>query len=374
MPPHTYIFAGGGTGGHIFPALAIAEELLARDPSARFHFLVSTRPLDATILKSQRLANSPPPFTPIDAHPFVRTPKGLYRFLTNWGQSLRQSRRAIRDARAHGPVVLVAMGGFVAAPAAQAARVERTPLALVNLDALPGLANRRIARRARLVITSAETPAHPTWTLVPPIVRPSLLTLPDRAACKARLGLDPATPVLLVTGGSQGASSINRLMIDLSQHHAEALRPWHILHQTGNRSERDADVEETLTRAGLRATVRPFVDDLGAWWGAADLAVSRSGAGNVGEAWATRTPAVFLPYPYHKDQHQRHNAAPLARARGAIIETDRIDPAANLAHAGAKIIALLNDASARDAMARAMQHVPPADGARRAAELLATLA
>src|SRR5690606_17160522 len=113
-----------------------------------------------------------------------------------------------------GRIVAVAMGGFVAAPCAQAARVEKVELALVNLDAVPGKANRWIARRADRVLTAADV-GPPEWARIGAIVRRQALAPGSPAACRAALGLDPDRPVLLVTGASQGARSLNELMVEL---------------------------------------------------------------------------------------------------------------------------------------------------------------
>lgn len=375
MGGHTIIFAGGGTGGHIYPGIAIAEALHHNDRDARCHWLVSSRPLDAAILRETRLGQSEPaPFTPLAAQPFGLRPKPLAKFLASWGVSVRAARALIARERRDGRTpIMVAMGGFVAAPCAQAAKVEKIPLLLVNLDAVPGKANRWIARRADRVITAAPVDASLGWTQIPPIVRAAALARPDMIDAKTALRIAPSTPVLLVTGGSQGAGSINNLMIALAQHHASALRPWQILHQTGKDG---ADrVRAAYADAGVRATVEEFVPTLARWWHAADAALARSGAGNVAEAWATTTPCVFLPYPYHKDQHQRFNARPLVEAGGALLATDKIEPATNLAgEAGRAVLSILTEPARRDKMRQALANLGPADGARLAAQTVMELA
>ena len=145
------LFAGGGTGGHIFPALAIAERL---DAASRRVFICSDRAPDAEILRKERAD-----FRVIPAKPFGVRPRALVMFLRSWGPSVRAARAIIRQSRAGGAeATVVAMGGFVAAPVAQAARAEGVPVLLVNMDAVPGKANRWIARRAARVVTSAPVP------------------------------------------------------------------------------------------------------------------------------------------------------------------------------------------------------------------------
>jgi UDP-N-acetylglucosamine--N-acetylmuramyl-(pentapeptide) pyrophosphoryl-undecaprenol N-acetylglucosamine transferase len=112
---------------------------------------------------------------------------------------------------------------------------------------------------------------------------------------------------------------------------------------------------------------------MGEWWGAAELGVSRSGAGSVAEAWANRVACVFLPYPYHRDEHQRWNAEPLERAGGAVIEKDMVKATANAEGAGRAIAGLMRDGARRDAMRAALARMGPADGASEAARRLLAL-
>lgn len=394
-PSLTFIFAGGGTGGHLYPGLAIATELTRSAPAqrrpVRCVFVCSDRALDAEIL-----TRAGAEFRPIHARPLVASLSGLVRFAKGWGRSVRAGRSFIREFR--GPdaqgrtsrVCVVAMGGFVAAPIAQAARVERAPLALVNLDAVPGKANRRIARHAQRTFTATRVRDGgyaSAWTLVPPIIRAEAdagshgaPAGAERAAeCRRRLGLDPLSPTLMVTGGSQGARSLNDFVCALSLSDAgrHALkvdpesrgeRPWQVLHQTGK--DADAAVADAYARAGVRAVVRPFTDRMADWWGAADLAVARAGAGNVAEVWANKTPTLFLPYPHHKDEHQRHNALSLEECGGARIARDRIDAARNMESVGPVLLSLIESAEQRHRMRAALAQLGPADGAPRIAAVL----
>lgn len=382
------VFAGGGTGGHLYPGLAIAEELRARsqlrgDGGVKCVFLCSDRTLDAEILTKAKETYVASP-----AKPLIMRPRGLWRFMKTWGRSVREARGVIRQARkdaAVGRVVMVAMGGFVAAPAAQAARVEKVPIVLVNLDAVPGKANRFVAWRARRqnlqggggeVVSTIPVKEGEAgeWPVIGPIVRTSAMGSGDAAMCRGKLGLDPSLPVLMVTGGSQGAKSINSLMVELAKREAEAFKGWQVLHQCG-KGEEEA-VRNGYLAAGMasdRVVVREFSDRMGEWWGAAELAVSRSGAGSVAEAWANRTPCVFLPYPYHKDEHQRWNAEPLASAGGAVIEKDRIEAGANVDGAGRAIAALMKDGARRAAMRGALAELGSAGGAREVAKRVMAL-
>ncbi len=366
--PPTFIFAGGGTGGHLYPGLAIAERIRQRLPGARMLFLCSNRDIDRRVLEPENV-----PFAALPARPAGLRPRALWRFISNWPGSVRATREAIRAARDGGSAVrMVALGGFVAAPAVQAARVERVPVTLVNIDATPGKANIWIAKRCTgTAFTTYSNAGHPQWKLINPIVRAAAAAPGDKGACRRALGLDEHRPVLMVTGGSLGAASINSLMAAIVQSHPDAFahRRWQVLHQCGN------DGAENLTasyaRANVQATVTPFTRQMGLWWGAADLAVSRAGAGGVAEAWSNRVPCVFLPYPYHADNHQEHNTRPLIDKGAALVCTDQIDVAQNLADAGAVIVGLLSDQNRLSDLAGKAAELPPADGAEAIAGFLA---
>ncbi len=364
----TLIFAGGGTGGHIYPALAIAGAARALAPHTRAIFVCSRRPLDAEILRERN-----EPFEPSPAEPFGVRPRTLFRFVRAWGPAVAHARRLIQTARETGAVRIITTGGFVAGPMARAAQLEGADLTMVNLDAVPGRANRWIARRASRSFTSARVDPMPRgWTQIAPIVRPDAISPLPAQTCRESLGLSPAQPVLLVTGGSQGAQSINRLLLAILEREPALLTVpgWQVVHQSG-KSDTDT-LTAAYAKAGVRALVRPFFHDMGPLWKSAELAICRSGAGNIAEIWASKTPALVLPYPYHADDHQRANAVPLRDARGVAIATDLIDPSKNFhTHRPALADLLLNAASRAD-MRRALEALGPADGAAAIARAITT--
>lgn len=388
-PVRTFIFAGGGTGGHLYPGLAIAESLnriaAGSGGTSRSVFVCSDRPLD-----SQVLAREDAEFVASPAKPIVMSVRGLARFVGSWGPALRQTRALIRAERAKTDctVHVVAMGGFVAAPAVQAARVENTPITMVNLDAVPGKANRWIASRivrdnrgrggrviSATVIRGDYAPRASGWLVVPPIVRERAIAKDGRVECVRALGLDPGRRTLMVTGGSQGARSLNEFVAAFigtpedspSNPHAKITRSWQVIHQCG-RGERERLIG-AYRAAGVPAVVEEFVTDMSRWWGAADLAVARAGAGNVGEAWANRVPTVFMPYPFHKDEHQKYNAATLVEHGAAWLVRDHVDVARNLHEAGA-LVSRVMTGQEMDAARAAFESLGPADGAERIAQAL----
>lgn len=336
MSAKLVIFAGGGTGGHIFPAIAILEHLHDHAPALHARFLCSKREIDRRILEPRSLT-----FDPIAASPFSLRPRPLLRFVRTWPAAVGACSQAIRSAMAKATcrpdeTVLVATGGFVSAPAFSAARKLGIRTVLVNLDAIPGKANRLLARKADHVFSTYHALGAEA---VGPIVRREARRSQSPQLSRQRFGLDPDRNTLLVTGASQGAESLNRFLPELVRQQMPAFDGWQILHQAG--PDRAADVRREYESLGVRAEVVELIDDVGNLWGAADLALARAGAGTVAEAWINQVPTAFLPYPFHRDQHQRHNAQPLLTAGTALILDDQIDPGSNVLAHGATLASLL---------------------------------
>lgn len=356
------LFAGGGTGGHLYPSIAIAERVIERGGAA-VHFACSNRPLDAEILSQAQM-----PFTPLGVRPFPRRPWHLPGFIAAYLGAVRQVKGLIRQLNVR---CVVAMGGFGCAPAVAAGNALGAATVLVNLDATPGKANRWLAPRCRWVFTVYPSDRLPlnTQTIGLPLRR-SAIGPDDQTAARIALGLEPNLPTLLITGASQGASSINRMMTTLAARadFVAVANGWQVLHLTG--AGHTQEVEQAYRRAGLAAMVLAYCNQMGLAWRSADLAVSRAGAGSVAEVAANAVPAVFLPYPYHADEHQRHNAAPLEQWGGAVIVQDRIDAAANADHIGPVLLQLMGDAPRRQAMRDALTARRPPNGADQLADLL----
>ncbi len=359
--PRAYLFVGGGTGGHLYPAIAIAEQIRTQDPEAKIQFLCSNRPIDAQIL-----TDAGEDFLAVDAAPLGRSIRAIVRFFKGWRTTQAKARETIYELLPTHSVVVVAMGGFVAPAPSWAARRLRVPVVLVNLDAIPGKANLLIARFADQVCTALPA-AGKSWQVLGPIVRGAALGSREQGI--EAFGLDPRKQTILVTGGSQGAESINGLMRAMLGHRPRAFDGWQVIHQFGNTGGA-ADLRAIYEHAGVQAWVEPYIDDMGNAWGCADLTIGRCGAGTVSEAWAAQVPAVFFPYPFHKDQHQKHNARALVEGSAAVLCEDLIDPAKNI-HAHSELIEqILTEPDRLGAMARAFDSMPSSDGAAAAAHLL----
>lgn len=355
--PIGVVLAGGGTGGHIHPNLAVAHALEQQGPGAcRFVFVVSGRAIDQRVLASATIAGEAARAVVSPARPVSIRPVGLARFVMNWGGGVRAGRSAIRLLSGEcDRVVMLSTGGFVSAPAVMGARAEGIERIVVNLDAVPGKANRLASRFATATLGVGGE--------LRPIVGPRWRALPSPAEARAGFGLDADVRTLLVTGGSQGARSVNRFVLACFRELGERA-PWQVVHQTGEGEQ--AECAAAWTDLGVRAFVSPYIDGMERAFAAADAAVCRGGAGTVADLWASATPALILPYPYHRDRHQAINADPLVRAGGAAVVEDHVDPARNASAHGGALRSLLDDAH-RSAMAQAMSGLGPADGAEQLA-------
>ena len=264
---------------------------------------------------------------------------------------------------------VVATGGFVAAPVIWAAGKTGVPVAIMSLDAVAGKANRHLASRATTLFTVYSDPRWPKAERIGLPLPREAIGPDDPAEARKQLELDPQRNTLLVTGGSLGAETINRMMIGLigTIPVRKALADWQVLHLAGPASTGKpilAELRAAYERAGVVARVETFCHAMGLAWSAASLAVARAGANTVAEVWANHTPTIFMPYPYHRDQHQRRNAEPLAEIDGAAISMDLIDPQANTKELAGPLSALLSNPAQRRHMARRLRETRPANGAQ----------
>ncbi len=363
-PAPSVAFAGGGTGGHIYPNVGIAEALADLRPGARPHSIVSARPRDETVMNAM---DYPWQATAARPLPSLRKPLSVAHFAGGWTRGSLQSARLLRSA---GAKAVVATGGFVSGPAVLAARLLGIPAVMVNLDAVPGAANRALVRLCTKVFTAYPSDLLPGAELVGlPLRRVSRSTESPQQA-RSALGLAPDRPVLFVTGATHGAESVIRACMVLASDPAvgPALSRWQVLHQCGTFDVQQ--LQHAYDAAGVDAVVVDYLSSMGRAYGAADLVLSRAGAGSVAEAWANGCPTIFVPNPYHADQHQRHNAQPMVDAGAATMLTDHIDPADNAAHWGPVLADLLGNEASRQAMKTRAAASRPPDGAAAVARWL----
>jgi UDP-N-acetylglucosamine--N-acetylmuramyl-(pentapeptide) pyrophosphoryl-undecaprenol N-acetylglucosamine transferase len=349
----TVMIMAGGTGGHVFPALAIAGELRA---SRNIVWLGTERGIEARLVPA---AGYPVEWIDVEG---LRG-KGLGRWLAapvRLARAVAQARRALRRRR---PLVVLGCGGFASGPGGIAARLTGVPLVIHEQNAVAGLTNRWLARFATRVAEGfpGSFPPSRRALFVGNPVRPEITALPaPRQRFEARSG----AMQLFVFGGSQGASALNRLVPAAIALLPEARRP-RVLHQTGAKDREST--EAAYRAAGLPADVRAFVEDMAAAYAAADLVVSRAGASTVSELAAAGVGSILVPFPAAVDDHQTRNAEWLGRVGAAQVVSEAGLTAPELAN---RLATLFGNGRARLlSMAEAARALARPDAARRVADI-----
>ena len=305
------VLAGGGSAGHIEPALAVADALRRADPQIDIVCLGTERGLETRLvpLRGYELALIPPVPLPRSVSPELLSVPGRL------GDAVKAVTKVLDRTQAQ---VLAGFGGYVSAPAYLAARRRQVPIVVHEANARPGLANRIGARFTRYVFTGQPDTKLPHASYVGIPLRREIagldrLALADKA--RSHFGLRPDLPVLLVTGGSQGARSLNMAVLDA----ADWIRGAgiQVLHVLGPRS----GLEVSMPAAGPPYVPLPYVDRMDLAYAAADFAICRSGAMTCAELTAVGLPAVYVPLP-HGNGEQRLNALPVSAAGGGLIVAD----------------------------------------------------
>jgi UDP-N-acetylglucosamine--N-acetylmuramyl-(pentapeptide) pyrophosphoryl-undecaprenol N-acetylglucosamine transferase len=297
------LFAGGGTGGHVFPGIALAQHAI----DSQVFWLCTSRPFDSAQLSREGI--------PFEALPSPRW-RGFRGFLGPLAQSLVAAARRVRDFR---PDVLVGVGGYGTVPPALAAAALGVPYVLLEPNVRPGKANRFLGPgAARLYLHWAEARnAFPgcggKLVVTGSPLRAHLKRLPRERALR-RFGLEPGRPTVVVMGGSQGAEALNQGAVAGLDGLAGRLQ---IVHVAG--AAQVEAVRAAYREKGARAVVCGFVSDMDHLYSAADLIVSRAGAMAIAEISAFRVPAVLVPISRSSGDHQRENARAAARAGGAVL-------------------------------------------------------
>ena len=305
------IIAGGGTGGHLYPGIAIAREVLA-EAGNEVLFIGTEQGIEARVLPREGL---PVRFITVgklkgmDLASIIRTVATLPR-------SVIQSLRLLRET---GPDVVVGVGGYSSGPVALAAWLLGKPLIIVEPNSYPGFANRVLGKLARKVVlpfpgtNRLKLFSGKKTVQTGPLVRRGIEG-GNREKALTAYGFEPGRRTVLVMGGSGGAHAINMAMRDA----ADLLKNvpnLQVLHQTGEKDVQD--VTTGYREAGVKATVLPYLHDMPGAYAAADLVVSRSGATTVAELAVCGKRAVLIPYPYAADNHQEYNARTLAETGAA---------------------------------------------------------
>jgi UDP-N-acetylglucosamine--N-acetylmuramyl-(pentapeptide) pyrophosphoryl-undecaprenol N-acetylglucosamine transferase len=311
------LIGGGGTGGHLFSGVAMAEELRIRDPEAAVLFVGTARGIEARVLPGLGWDLELIQISGLKTVGALGAVRGLLRV----PRALVQARRIVQKFR---PDVVIGVGGYASGPVVLVARLMGIRTAILEQNSLPGLANKilgRVVARVFLCFEESRRFFAPAKIAMSgnPIRREILLSLSAAAsgAGRAEVGAAAAPFSIFVTGGSQGARAVNQLVADAAGILARRGIPLSIVHQTGT-----AELEPTRQRYathGVTADLRAFIDDMAGEYARADLVIARSGATTVAELGVVGKPAILIPYPHAADNHQEVNAREMADAGAALM-------------------------------------------------------
>jgi UDP-N-acetylglucosamine--N-acetylmuramyl-(pentapeptide) pyrophosphoryl-undecaprenol N-acetylglucosamine transferase len=338
------LIAGGGTGGHLFPGVAIAEELRAREPGATVRFVGTKRGIEARVLPELGWPLSLIEVSGLKTVGILGALRGLVRL----PRALWQARRIVKQFK---PDAVIGVGGYASGPVVLMAKLAGIPTAICEQNSIPGLTNKILGRLVRRVFVSfdgtrAFFPASKTELSGNPVRRGLVQRLLEAGAAEHVAG----EPVhVLVSGGSLGAVAVNPLAADALIALGKTAK-LAIVHQTG-----DKGLDDTRRRyqaAGVAAECHAFIKDMAAAYHRADIVIGRAGATTVAELAITGKPAVFIPYPFAADNHQELNARELTDAGAALMFKQAELTADKLAAALQPLVA---DAAKRTEMAARMK-------------------
>ncbi len=346
--------AGGGTGGHLFPGIAVVEELRRRSPGTEALFVGTSGGIESRLLPDLGYE-----LQLIEVRPLKgRSPAELLRSLSALPAS---AARALSLIKTRQPDLVIGLGGFAAGPVLLAASFLRTPTALLEQNAHVGLTNRLLSRTVgRAYLTYEQTrelfgPGR-ARVLGNPVRREFVRAA--RSAAADPEGLEARSRTLLVLGGSQGARALNEILPSALERARLADRGITVVHQTGQAMVEK--VSALYERAGIEARVLPFIHDMARAYASARLVIARAGATTLAELCAIGRPSILVPYPYAADDHQAKNAAALQEAGAALSFTEDILEPELLA---GEVAALLDDEGRRRAMAEAARRQGRPDAA-----------
>jgi UDP-N-acetylglucosamine--N-acetylmuramyl-(pentapeptide) pyrophosphoryl-undecaprenol N-acetylglucosamine transferase len=355
------LIAGGGTGGHLYPGLAVAREIRARVPDARVAFVGTAAGIESRVVPREGF--------PLD---LIRSAglkgKSLTALARGVGLLPLSALDAWRVISRRKPSVVVGVGGYSSGPVVALAALRRLPTLLLEQNAMPGLTNRLLARLVDHAAVTYEESVRFFGSKAIVTGNPvrSEFFAPQRGQGERPPG---AAVRVLVFGGSQGAHALNVAMVEAAARLAAANPPLAVTHQTG---ERDLEfVREGYRRSGFEAAVEPFLFDMDVRMTSADLVVCRAGATTLAELTAAARPAILVPLPGATDDHQRKNAEALERSGAARMLEQRDLTGERLA---TEIVALASDGDRRQHMSVAARRLARPDAARAIVDRLLELA
>jgi UDP-N-acetylglucosamine--N-acetylmuramyl-(pentapeptide) pyrophosphoryl-undecaprenol N-acetylglucosamine transferase len=356
-----FAIAAGGTGGHLFPGLAVAEVLHSR--GCEVMVLTSEKHIDAVATEGRSEFR-------IERLPGIGMPRGISweagRFLFRFARGVLQCRRLFSD---FSPRAVLGMGGFTSTAPILAGKMNRLPVFVHESNAIPGKANRLNAFLCNGLLAGfsdfqRDTVRVPVTVTGTP-VRSALLEAPSRTEALQSFGLEPGYPTVLIMGGSQGASGINRVMRDAVRvMTARGGRPIQLIHITGAADEEN--VRRAYQTQGRRAWVGAFHHQMQNAYAAADLAVARSGAASLTELAHFGVPSILIPYPHAAEDHQTRNAEIFVKAGAAEMMAEASAEPESLANR----MELILDQDRHKAMAGAALSLSNTRAAEKVADIL----
>jgi UDP-N-acetylglucosamine--N-acetylmuramyl-(pentapeptide) pyrophosphoryl-undecaprenol N-acetylglucosamine transferase len=360
----TYLIAGGGTGGHLYPGIAIADEIKRRRPEAKVIFAGRGLPLERSIVERHGYA-----LVAVKSGGIVG--RSLLKRMAGLTMAVRGFFEAGRMLDVLRPRVVVGVGGYASFPMVLAAQSRGIPTVIQDQNAVPGLSNRLLGRSAKAIaLTYDETRRHfgGRGVVTGNPVRAEFMAADSYAARQRRQSGDPMRH-LLIFGGSQGARALNDAVIAALPHLEARCSRLHVVHGTG---ERDRDrVAGAYAKHRIEADVRPYLTEIRTAYEAADLVIARSGASTMSELAACGKPAILVPLPNAAHDHQRRNAEAAVAAGAAVLLEEK--DLSGQALAGA-VGALLDDPARLDAMEREASGLARPDAASRIVDLVESVA
>jgi UDP-N-acetylglucosamine--N-acetylmuramyl-(pentapeptide) pyrophosphoryl-undecaprenol N-acetylglucosamine transferase len=358
------VIAGGGTGGHLYPGLALAEELKKRSRDTEIVFMGTENGIESRVIPNEGYHIKLIPSEGFVGVSLLRKTRSSVKLV----KALKESYNYLKDIS---PDVVVGSGGYASFAPLIGAWLLSIPVMILEQNNIPGRANRLLAHIARAVcITYQESMAYfprEKVHLTGNPVRKGLLNC-NGSGCMELFSLEEGVFTVFIFGGSAGAASINRTVVDALQYLLDIKDEVQFLHQTGVKDFKF--VRDAYRSYGYRGTVTPFIYQMPEAYAVADVVVSRAGATTLSEICVSGKPSILIPYPYATDNHQEMNARRLESAGAAVVITDRELSGERLAE---EIRRLYREEGLREGMKKKALALGRPDAVKRIADIALSL-
>ncbi|MDB4743325.1 undecaprenyldiphospho-muramoylpentapeptide beta-N-acetylglucosaminyltransferase [Planctomicrobium sp.] len=333
-PDPCFVFCGGGSGGHLFPAIAVCEELQDRlDGRCQFIFLTSGRSIENKVLAGKMYETIS--IASVTSQELRRQPLRSSLMLL---RSFRHARNILKQAK---PEVVIGLGGYGSLPGVLAARSSKIPIVLLEQNSVAGKANEFLARFANVICASAPNSFSRQSIQSKIFLTGNPLRRSIREA--QRHSAQNSKPTLTILGGSQGATAINNAVLSILQSNSDIFQEWNVKHQTGQTD--NSQLMNTYQRANIQAEVVEFFQEMGSVYAETSLVISRAGATTLAELSVLNIPAILVPYPNSMRDHQLKNAEHFAKENSALFVEQSNDQAEFTARLLDKLRSFLTDSA-----------------------------